>query len=205
MKIAVIGANGKTGQLFVDEAVQRGHVIRAGVYRGNTFTKSDYIETVQCDAMNLGDVENLIKGCDVVVSLIGHIPRSPAFVQTTAISNVLSAMKKQGIRRIVSLTGTGVRIKGDKPSFVDRIMTLAITAIDPQRIRDGIAHADVLRESDTDWTIIRVLKLTNLPMHRYTLTPGGPARVLVSRASVADAILRVLLDDSHRKQAPVIS
>ncbi|MEO5691291.1 MAG: NAD(P)H-binding protein [Candidatus Saccharimonadales bacterium] len=205
MKIAVIGANGKTGQILVNEAVQRGHSVRAGVFRTNTFKTSDYIESVHCDAMKLEDVTKLIKGCDAVVSLIGHIPNSPAFVQTTAISNVLSAMKAQRITRIVSLTGTGVRMPGDKPSLIDHVLNVGIKIIDGDRIRDGIAHADVLRESDADWTIIRVLKLTDLPMHSYTLTSGGPARTLVSRAAVSEAIIEVLTQKTHYKEAPVIS
>ncbi len=205
MKIAVIGANGKTGRVLVNEAVQRGHSVRAGVFRANTFKTSDYIDVVQCDAMKLEDVGKLIHGCDAVVSLIGHIPNSPAFVQTTAISNVLSAMKAQGTTRIVSLTGTGVRMPNDSPSLIDHVLNAGIKIIDGDRIRDGIAHADVLRESDTDWTIIRVLKLTDLPMHAYTLTSGGPGRILVSRVAVADAIIEVLTKHSHTKEAPVIS
>lgn len=205
MKIAVIGANGKTGRVLVNEAVQRGHSVRAGVFRTNTFKTSDYIDVVQCDAMKLEDVTKLIHGCDAVVSLIGHIPNSPAFVQTTAISNVLSAMKAQGITRIVSLTGTGVRMPDDQPSLVDRVLNIGIKIIDGDRIRDGIAHADVLQESDADWTIMRVLKLTDLPAHSYTLTSGGPGRTLVSRAVVAEAILEVLTKHSHIKEAPVVS
>lgn len=205
MKIAVIGANGKTGRLFVNEAVQRGHEIRAGVFHSNSFTKSDYIDVMQCDAMKLEDVDALVTGCDVVVSLIGHVKDSPAFVQTSAIANVLSASKKHHINRVMSLTGTGVRMPGDTPSLSDRVLNVGIKLIDPERIQDGIAHADVLRESDADWTIVRVLKLADIPMHNYTLTEHGPARLLVSRAVVADALLTILLEDTYHKQAPIIS
>lgn len=205
MKIAVIGANGKTGQLFVNEAVQRGHEVRAGVFHSNSFTKSDYIDVLQCDAMKLEDVEALVAGCDAVVSLIGHVKDSPAFVQTSAIANVLSAMKKHRISRVLSLTGTGVRIPGDTPSLTDRVLNAGIKIIDPERIQDGIAHADVLRESDADWTLLRVLKLTDLPVHSYTLSDHGPARVFASRAVVADALLTILSDNSYHKQAPIVS
>lgn len=205
MKIAVIGANGKTGKIFVDEAVQRGFEVRAGVYRSNSFTKSDHIDVVQCDATKLEDVESLIKGCDIVVSLIGHVKGSPAFLQTSSTANILSAMKKQGVRRVLSLTGTGVRFPDDTPSFIDRLLNFGIKLIDPERVRDGIAHADVIKESDTDWTILRVLKLTDLPVHQYELTTTGPARILVSRDAVADALLRIIHENAYSKHAPVVS
>lgn len=205
MKIAVIGANGKTGQVFVNEAVQRGYEVRAGVFRTNSFKKSDYINVMQCDATKLEDVEKLIAGCDVVVSLIGHVKGSPAFLQTSATANILSAMKKQNMTRVISLTGTGVRIAGDTPSLVDRMLNIAVKFADPERIVDGIAHADVLRESDLEWTLLRVLKLTDLPIHRYKLSSGGPARLLVSRHVVADALLKIIEDKSFTKQAPIVS
>jgi putative NADH-flavin reductase len=205
MKIAVIGANGKTGQIFVNEAVQRGYEVRAGVFHENSFKKSDYIEVVQCDATKLEDVEKLISGCDVVVSLIGHVKGSPAFLQTSSTANILSAMKKHNMSRVLSLTGTGVRMAGDKPSLVDKMLNIAVKIADPERIIDGIAHADVLRESDLDWTLLRVLKLTELPMHKYSLSPGGPARLLVSRHAVADALLKIIEEKSFKKQAPVVS
>lgn len=160
---------------------------------------------MQCDATKLEDVEALIKGCDVVVSLIGHIKGSPAFLQTSSTANILSAMKKQGVRRLLSLTGTGVRFEDDTPSFIDKLLNLSIKLIDPERIRDGIAHAEVIKESDTDWTILRVLKLTDLPMHVYELSTTGPARVLVSRQVVADALLRIINENAYSKHSPVIS
>ncbi len=205
MKIAVIGANGKTGRVFVNEAVQRGHAVRAGVFHTNSFTKSDYIDVVQCDALKLSDVEKLIEGCDAVVSLIGHVKDSPAFVQTTAIANILSAMKKHKITRVLSLTGTGVRMPGDTPSLTDRVLNTGIKIIDPERIHDGIAHSDVLRDSDADWTILRVLKLTDLPAHKYDLSPTGPARLFTSRTVAADALIQILTDRSFFHQAPVVS
>jgi hypothetical protein len=114
-------------------------------------------------------------------------------------------MKKHHINRIMSLTGTGVRMPGDTPSLTDRVLNAGIKIIDPERIQDGIAHADVIQESDTDWTIVRVLKLTDFPLHGYTLSDHGPARFLVSRAVVADALLTILTDNTYHKQAPIVS
>lgn len=207
MNIAVVGANGKSGRAFVEEALHYGHSIRAGVFRATSTHNSnhDNLQFVSCDATNLADVQKLIKGCDAVVSLIGHINGSPAFVQTTATSNILSAMDKYGVKRLISLTGTGVRIAGDTPSLIDRVLNIGISIIDPARIRDGQAHADVIRNSDVDWTILRVLKLTDFGHHTYSLSEHGPARVVVSRKTVASIVLALLVDGTYIKLMPVVS
>ena len=205
MKIAVIGASGKTGRVFVNAALGAGHDIRAGVYRSEVFHTSDHLEVVKIDALKPADVEKLVVGCDAVVSVLGHVHDSPAYVQTTAIGNVLSAMKKHRIRRIVSLTGTGVRTKGDRPSWTDRILNLAVRVADPARVHDGKAHADVLKDSDTEWTVVRVLKLTDGLEQLYSLTAHGPGKAFVTRRTAADAILRVLNDHSFVRELPVLS
>lgn len=205
MKIAVIGASGKTGRVFVNAALGAGYDIRAGVYRSEVFKASDHLEVVRIDALKAEDIDKLVRGCDVVVSVIGHVKDSPAYLQTTAISNVLSAMKRYHIRRLVSLTGTGVRCLGDTASLMDIVMNSAVRLIDPARLRDGRAHADVIRDSDVDWTIVRILKLTDGLEQSYTLTDHGPAKTFVSRRTVAEALLRVVHDGDHIREMPVIS
>lgn len=203
MKIAVLAANGRTGQEFVVKALKAGHQIRAGVY-GGTLSPSENLEIINCDAINQQQIETLIAGCDAVVSFIGHVKGSPKTVQAEAIKALIEAMKKHSIQRIISLTGTGVRFPGDTPNLIDRLLNLSVTLIDPDRIKDGIMHAKLLTNSDLDWTIIRVLKLQNTAAKPFVLRPGGPAKLIASRSEVAEAFLFALTDSSTIKQAPVI-
>ena len=191
--------------MFVNAALGAGYDIRAGVYRSEVFKSSDHLEVVKIDALKGGDVDTLVAGCDAVVSIIGHVADSPAYLQTTAISNVLSAMKRHRVNRLISLTGTGVRQAGDAPSLIDILVNLSIRITDPARMHDGRAQADVIRDSEMDWTIVRVLKLTDGLEQNYSLTDGGPALALVSRHTAAEALLRILHDRSHIRQMPVIS
>lgn len=160
---------------------------------------------VECDATKKEDMINLIKGSDAVVSLIGHVKGSPADVQTMSISNAVTAMKALGIKRIVSLTGTGVRLDGDKITLADRFLNLGVRIVDPKRVKDGLEHFKVLRESGLDWTVIRVLKLQNLKPAKFQLREHGPTKVVVSRKEAAEAILMVLVDGAFIKAAPIIS
>ena len=205
MRVAILGANGRSGKACVEAMLAAGHTIRAGIHSSRGTINQANIEYVPFDGTDPASVVELITGCDAVISLVGHIKGSPAFMQTDTIKNVITAMRDQHITRLISLTGTGVRFNGDTPSFIDRFLNLGIKLIDPKRINDGIRHAKIIRDSDIDWTIIRVLKLTNGRAQPYALTSGGPAQITTSRATVAQIIVDILQDEHYYKSAPIIS
>lgn len=205
MTIAVIAANGKSGRACVQALLEAGFEVRAGVYGAHDFAPSDTLEVIECDATKRNDVIHLLEGADAVVSMIGHTSGSPARVQTTATKTTLAAMGEFGIRRIISLTGTGVRFDGDRPSTVDRLANWAIHLIDRQRIEDGVAHAELLKSSQLDWTLLRVLKLTrsrHTGKVKFSLT--GPVEWLTPRRRVAAAVVQLLQDNTYIRQAPII-
>jgi putative NADH-flavin reductase len=204
MKIAVIAANGRSGQAFVEMALTKGHTIRAGVYGKSYLKPHPNLEVVNCDATDSTHLTNLLGGQEAVVSFIGHIKGSKPSVQTTAMQELVKVMKDLGMSRIVSLTGTGVRFKGDNISIVDRILNVSIRIIDPKRINDGKRHVEVLQASDLKWTVIRVLKLQNVAPRPFTLLEHGPTKFYVGRKEVAQAVLQVLEQNSFLRQAPII-
>lgn len=205
MKIAVIAAAGRSGQAFVQAALAAGYEVRAGIRNTNPFAEHPNLEVVHCDATHLPEVRTLLAGCDAVVSLIGHVKGSPARVQTVGTDIIITVMEELGIKRLVSLTGTGVRYEGDQIGFIDRFANWSIGMIDPQRIADGKEHVELIEGSDLDWTIIRVLKLQNIRAKPYVLTEHGPTKLVVGRIEVAQAILEVLSQMSFVKKAPMLS
>lgn len=205
MRVAILGANGRSGKACVEAMLAAGHTIRAGIHSSRGVINQANVEYVAFDGTDAASVTQLIAGCDAVISLVGHVKGSPAFMQTDTITNVIAAMHEQHITRLISLTGTGARLKGDRPSLIDRFLNLGIKLIDPKRINDGIRHTKVIQNSDLDWTIIRVLKLTNGEPRNYTLTNGGPAQITTSRATVAQVIVDILENEKYYRSAPVIS
>ncbi len=205
MKIAVIAANGRSGSAFVAAATAAGHQIRAGVYGTSRLVASPSLEIVTCDATKPDQLRSLINGCDAVVSLIGHIKGSRPRVQTEAINTLIAVMRESGLHRVISLTGTGVRFAGDKITLIDRFLNLSIGIIDPNRVQDGIEHVAALKASGLEWTVIRVLKLQNVPAKPYRLSMNGPTKPYVGREEVARAILEVITEKSFIQQAPIIA
>lgn len=188
MRILVVGANGRTGQAVC------------------ALIPNDELVTFEGDVLDAENVSKQMPGVDAVISVIGHVRGSSAFVQTDGMKNIVAAMQQHGVDRIVSLTGTGVRYPGDTVTLIDRLLNFAIGIIDPKRVRDGVQHAKVLEASTLNWTIIRVLKLTNGKMRDdWHLSTNGPTLPYVSRKTVAAALVFVVTHASHSRQAPIIS
>ncbi len=205
MKIAVIAANGRLGKVFVEEALAVGHTVRAGAHHKGNLISHPNLELIQCDATNPQDLGELIAGQDVVVSTLGHVKKSKANVQTAATRVIIKVMDELGVKRFVDVTGSGVRYVGDKITVIDRLLNLAVSIIDPTRVKDGQNHIALLEKSDLAWTAIRVLKLQNVSAKPFTLKLHGPTKVYVGRREVAQAILEVITKNTFIKQAPIIS
>jgi putative NADH-flavin reductase len=206
LTIAVIAANGRSGTVFVLAALAAGHRVRAGIYGQNNLPAHENLTVMSCDATNERDIERLLNGADVVVSLIGHGPKSPSRVQTNAFRVLTEVMSRSDVRRVISLTGTGVRFPGDTPSITDRLANLIIATIDPNRVQDGIEHAKLLQATSLDWTIVRVLKLGD-GSHggQVIFSLHGPAEFMTPRARVATALLQIIESGDYVQQAPIIT
>ena len=204
MNIAIIAANGRLGQELVRLTLAEGHTIRAGTRGPSSLRDSDRLTAIACDATNYHELKALLKGQDVVFSCIGHVPGSLANVQTIATKNIVNVMKELGIKRFVTLTGTGARQPGDHITLTDRFLNFGVELMDKPRIEDGRQHVKVLEKSDLDWTVIRVLKLQFENNRPLTLREHGPTLPFVSRQEAARAMLQVVTEQSFIRQLPMI-
>lgn len=204
MRIAVIAASGRSGQAFVQEALSAGHSVHAGIRGENPFRDNAALKVYQCDATDISQVTALIDRCDAVVSLIGHVNGSDAFVQTTAMKTLVRAAEVAGVRRVVSLTGVGV---GTRLSWLAKSLDIAAAVMGwfkVDRLRDGIAHAKVLEKSQLDWTVVKVLLLNDGKPGKFMLKSRGLVKAPTPRREVARAILQVLERESFVREYPVI-
>lgn len=204
MNIAIISANGRLGSELVKAALYAGHSVRAGTRGLSHFKDSAHLTAIPCDATNYHEVKALLKGQDIVFSCIGHVTDSSPNVQTVATKMIVRVMNELGIKRLVSLTGTGVRRPGDHITFTDHVLNLGVALFDKNRITDGRNHVTVLEKSDLDWTVIRVLKLQSDNDHPFTLRENGPTLPYVSRKQAAKAMLQVATDSSFIRKLPII-
>jgi putative NADH-flavin reductase len=206
-KICIFGADGRTGVQVVKIATKAGHSVVAFVYsktKADHFDKS--VEVIQGNILDGLAVEQAIRDVDSVISVVGHIKDTDPLMQTKGIQNIISKMAKNNIKRLISLTGTGARTEGDTPSIVDRFLNMIISMVDPERINDGQKHVEALQKSELDWTVLRVLKLTNKDFSGdYALSDHGPVEFSTPRAKVAQIMVDLATSSDYIHKMPISS
>jgi putative NADH-flavin reductase len=195
MKVLVFGATGGTGKEIVAQARAAGHDVLP-------FTRAEHGDvTADRDA-----VSRAVRGQDAVISALG---RGNSFkseqLMARAMDVILPAMQREGVRRLVAVSAFGV---GE--SFYEAPLLAKIffrTALRHIYADKAIAD-DFVRRSGLDWTLVYPTRLTSGPRTgRYRVgehfEPGSATRI--SRADVAEFVVRQLTDPSWLRKTVIIS
>ncbi len=206
--IALFGASGKTGMQFLELALKKGYTVKALVRTPEKITlNSPLLKVIKGDVLNMSDVQRTIEGTEVVVSLFGHVKGSPERLQTNGTKNIVQAMKKAGLRKIISLSGGGLPYVEDKPKVPDHLIRFIMKLFVRKVLDDAIAHAKVLEESNLDWIIVRGPRLTDDEKKgNYRVGwVGVNASTQIARADLSDFILKQVEDNTFLKKMPFVS
>lgn len=208
MKIVVFGASGGIGVEIVKQALAAGHQVTAFV-RSSAKMNIQHVNLslFQGDAMDASAVEKAIAGQEAVISALGATrPPVPGMMETAA-KNIVAAMQKHGVRRLISTTGAGVRDPRDQPKLMDHVMKALLTLLAGEVLRDSAAGVEILRGSDLDWTIVRYPRLTDgLLTGKYRVGYiGKGSGSQLSRADGAEFVLKELGEGKNIRQMPVAS
>ena len=208
MKLAIFGASGRTGRPLVEQALAAGHAVTALVRTPSSFPlKHERLNVVQGSVEDAAQVDEAVAGADAVLSVLGHTKTSNKDVLTVGTRNIVNAMKKHGVRRLISLTGAGVRNPHDQPKLVDKLFGFALARLQPDLLRDSENHVKVIQGSDLDWTVVRGPRLTEGPRTgKYRVGyVGKDSGTQASRADIADFMLKQVTDTTYLKKLPVVS
>ena len=108
MKLIVFGATGGTGQHLVKQALAQGHMVTAFVRNPAKFGVSHPgLRIVQGDVLDAASVEQAVSGHDAVLAALGAPARDTNKVRSEGTRNIISAMEKTGVRRLVCQTSLG--------------------------------------------------------------------------------------------------
>ena len=208
MRISVLGASGRTGRQVVEQALEAGHEVVAFVRRPEALDAlCERLTVVQGDVLDAERVSEAVAGADAVVSALGPRRDSPEAMLTRGMANVVAAMKEHGVRRLIVLTGAGVRLESDPTSPGRSIMLGLLGLLAPSALRDSQGAVEVIRASGLAWTVIRVPRLSDgrkTGRVRSGALRLGPGHA-ISRADVAAFVLEQLADDRFMQQAPMVA
>lgn len=200
MKITIFGATGRTGVHLVNKALAEGYEVVAFVRDpAKLAIQHERLTAVQGDVSRAADVERAIGGADAVItSLTPH---------EEGVRNILEAMRRCGVRRLISATGAGVGDPNDNGGWFHRFMSWLVKTVSPQAYWPAVKQVEAIRAADDlDWTIVRATVLSNKPgTGRYDVGFITPSmKPTLSREDLADFMLRQVTDTAWIRKAPVV-
>jgi len=98
-----------------------------------------------------------------VLSTLGPRGGSKNKPITQGMQNIIAAMKKQGVRRLIITSTLSAKDSNDKPTLRTKAMVNLIKTTMHGAYEDIVSAAETVRNCDLDWTIVRLTMLNNDP------------------------------------------
>lgn len=209
MRVIVFGATGTIGKHLIEQAINEGHQVTAFCRDGQKLNEFKHarLSIAQGDVLNQTDVTKSIKGQEVVFVALGSGKNRKSTVRSVGTKNIIEAMKTNGVKRLIcqSTLGAG-KSQGNLNFFWKHIMFgWYLNNI----FQDHELQEKYVMQSNLDWTIARPGAFTD-GEHTSTYRHGFPTndksvKLKISRADVADFLLKLVPTDCYLHQTPGLS
>lgn len=208
-RLLVIGARSGIGLATVQAACEAGLSVTAFSRRASEMSFSHSLLTkIDGDALVATDVNQALQNIDSVVLSLGvpfnlQLFTGPITLFSEATKVVLEQMQKNDVQRLVCVTGFGA---GDSLSAIHPLQRVGFNLVFGRAYGDKSIQEEQIVSSSLQWTIARPGVLTNGPRKPYQiLTDRSTWRNgIISRANVADFVVKAITDDAFIEQSPVL-
>ena len=205
MKVLVLGATGGSGRLIVRDALAKGHSVVALV-RSKASADLPGVDMIEGDARDEGTLTRALDGCDAVVSSLGTgLSFRKVDLLTVATRALVTAMTRNGVRRLVCISALGVGDSRGHGGFVfDRLFQPLLLS---HAYKDKDGQEAAIRASSLDWVVVRPAMLTDDPARGSVRAVTDLAAVKggkIARADVARFVVEQLTTDTWLRRTPVL-
>lgn len=215
MKVLVLGATGRTGQLVVEEALKNRYQVNCLVRDVHKIKQNEGITLFEGNAIKKEDLKQAISGCHCIISALNisrvcDFPWAPLRTPERYLSEVMGELiplaEDQGCKHVSICSAWGVfDTKNDIPKWFKWLMDNSNIGV---AYRDHERQETLLRKSNLNWTIVRPVGLTNSKKKqdiRETLGGYPKPSLVISRRSVARYLVQSLTDNDLVHQKVTIS
>ncbi|WP_346016830.1 SDR family oxidoreductase [Chroococcidiopsis sp. CCMEE 29] len=208
MKLLIFGSTGSIGRQVVEQALEQGHTVTAFTRDpAKLDIKHAHLKVAQGDVMDLASVEKAVQGQDAVVCVLGSGGNRKGTIRSEGTRQIIRAMETAGIRRFICQTTLGAGDSWGNLNFFWKYIMFGTLLRDV--FADHEKQESYVKQSRLDWTIVRPGafvdgKRTGKYRHGFPGT-DKTSKLKISRADVADFILKQLTDDSYLHKTPSVS
>jgi putative NADH-flavin reductase len=201
MKIAVIGARGRTGRIVVKDALARGHQVVAVTRAGAALEEDDDdLVNARADVRDADALTRALAGADSVISALGvGTSRAATEVYSLGVTNTLRAMQSNGGAKLAVISAVPAGPWGEQPLLQRRIALPLLQRFFGATYDDMRRMETILQETtEVDWISLRPPRLVDKPSkgaYRIDTRPLAKARA-ITYGDLATALI-----DSLTRQA----
>ncbi|WP_321493901.1 SDR family oxidoreductase [uncultured Desulfobacter sp.] len=208
MKLIIFGATGATGCQVVTQALGQEHHVTAFARNPQKLKIAhENLQVIQGNVLDYSAVEQAVTGQEVVLCTLG-LPdiRNKSQLRANGTKNIIRAMKNTGVRRFLCQSSHGV---GDTQTTLPFFMKYIMAPFVLRRVfEDHELQEKLVKETQLDWIIVRPTNLTDgdkTAKYQQGTIDNKTARFKISRADVADFMLKQLVDNLYLHKTPSIS
>ncbi|MFD2893948.1 NAD(P)-dependent oxidoreductase [Sphingobacterium arenae] len=207
MNIIVFGATGTVGTEIVKQALEKGYDVTAFLRNPEKMTSLNHpnLRVYTGDVTNAEEVKNAVKNHDAVFCALGD--GRIGKIRALGTLNIVHAMNSVSVRKLICLSTLGIGDSYGNLNFIWKHIMFGMLL--KKAFNDHKLQEEYIRNSDLDYTIVRPSALTDGAITRgYAIGFDEKYKKLnlkISRADVADFMLRQLHRDDYLKKAVSIS
>jgi putative NADH-flavin reductase len=208
MNLTIFGATGGTGQQLVEKALAAGCQVAAFVRDPSKLAvRHEHLTIIEGELTDQAAIERAVLGADAVISALGPRRAASGKPISRGTANILAAMKKSGVRRLIFTSTPSAHDPNDAPDFKFKFAVRMIQWIARGAYADIVDTAQVVRASDRDWTMVRVSMLVDAPRtgHVKVGYVNRDMGMRITRVDLAEFLLKQVQDTRYLRQAPAIS
>ena len=209
MRVIVFGASGTVGQHVVTQALEDGYQVSAFCRNTSNLPQAGHpkLQTIAGDVFDPESVSRAVQGHDVVCIALGSGKSRKSVVRSVGTKHIIEAMQQHGVQRLICQSTLGTGDSNNNLNFFwKRIMFGWFLK---QVFLDHELQEQYVRNSGLNWTIVRPGAFTDGPktgQYQHGFAPTHKQLTLkISRADVADFILRQLRSSEYLHQSPGLS
>lgn len=162
MNVLILGASGPLGRALTREALRRDHHVTAFVRDRSRFDFAAHrsLRIAEGDVLEPGALDRPLLDQHAVICTLGvKQTRDPVTLFSEGTDNVIRAMQRHNVRRLICVTGIGA---GDSVGHGGLVYDWISQPFFLKTIyEDKTRQEELVQHCDRDWTIVRPARLTD--------------------------------------------